>query len=96
MFTLYSQSLSDVITRHECDFQKYADDTELSKSAAIEEFPFVQSKIKTCVDDVLSWMNSNKLMLNTDKTEIMPVGTPSCPRLVESDFTIIGDSSIPF
>ena len=31
LFTLYSQPLSDLICRHECDYHKYADDTQLSK-----------------------------------------------------------------
>ena len=33
LFTLYSQPLSDVISVHNCDYLKYANDTELSKSA---------------------------------------------------------------
>ena len=41
-------------------------------------------------------MNSNKLMLNTDKTEVMPVGSPSCVALVESECANIGGNSVPF
>ena len=29
LFTLYSQPLSDLICRHECDYHKYTDDTQL-------------------------------------------------------------------
>ena len=50
-----------------------ADDTELSKGASPDQFDSVQSCIQTCIVDVLIWMNSNKL--NTDKTEVMPVGS---------------------
>ena len=60
LFTLYSQPLSDVILAHECDFHKYADDTELSKSAPPAEFSSVQSCIQLCIDDVLLWMNSTQ------------------------------------
>ena len=78
LFTLYSQPLSDVIYVHNCDYHKYADDTELSKGAPPDQFLSVQSCIQTCIDDVLLRMNSNKLKLNTDKTEVMPVGSASC------------------
>ena len=96
LFTLYSQPLSYVISAHGCDFHKYTDDTELLQSAPPDEFRSVQTDIQTCIEDVLSWMNSNELMLNTDKTEIMAVGTSS--RLSQADCNLanIGGSSIPF
>ena len=96
LFTLYSQPLSDVISVHNCDYHKYADDTELSKSSPPDQFLSVQSCIQTCIDDVLLWMNSNKLKLNTDKTEIMPVGSASCLESVDSECANIGGNSVPF
>ena len=47
LFTLYSQHLSDVISVYNCDHHKYADDTELSKSAPPDQFLSVQSCIQT-------------------------------------------------
>ena len=41
-------------------------------------------------------MNSNKLQLNTDKTEVMPVGSASRVALVESECANIGGNSVPF
>ena len=41
-------------------------------------------------------MNSNKLKLNTDKTEIMPVGSASCLESVDSECANIGGNSVPF
>ena len=96
VFTLYSQPLSDVISVHNCDYHKYADNTELSKSAPPDQFLSVQSCIQTCIDDVLLWMKSNKLKLNTDKTEIMPVGSASCLESVDSECANIGGNSVPF
>lgn len=43
----------------------------ISKSASPAQFPVAQATVQTCVSDILSWMNSNKLKLNTDKTEVM-------------------------
>ena len=38
LFTLYSQPLSDVISIHNCDYHKYAGDTELFKGAPPDQF----------------------------------------------------------
>ena len=35
------------------------------------------SNLATCTEEIISWMDSNKLKLNTDKTEIMVTGVPS-------------------
>ena len=67
LFTLYSQPLSDVLARHSCDYHKYADDTEISDSAPPSDFTSAQSNIQSCISDTLSWMQSNKLKLNTEK-----------------------------
>ena len=41
-------------------------------------------------------MNSNKLKLNTDKNEVMPVGSASCLESVDSECANIGGNSVPF
>ena len=60
---------------HSCDYHKYADDTEISDSAPPSDFTSAQSNIQSCINDTLSWMQSNKLKLNTEKTEMMLVGS---------------------
>ena len=93
---LLQTSLSDVISAHGCDFRKYADDTELSQNAPANEYCSVQTGNQTCIDDVLSWMNSNNLMLNTDKIEVMAVGTSPLLSRVDCHSANIGGSNIPF
>ena len=85
-----------MISDHDYDYHKYADDTELSKGASPDQFDSVQSCIQTCIGDVLIWMNSNKHKLNTDKTEVMPIGSASRVALVESECANIGGNSVPF
>ena len=41
-------------------------------------------------------MNSNKIKLNTDKTEIMPVGSASCLESVDSECANTCGNSVPF
>ena len=95
LFTFYSQLLSDVISVHICDYHKYADDTELSKNAPPDHFVYVQSCIQTYID-ILLWMNSNNLKLNTHKTEVMPVDSASRLESVDRQCANIGKSSVPF
>ena len=92
----YSQPLSDVISDHDCYYHKYADDTELSKGASPDQFDSLKSCIRTCIGNVLIWMNSNKIKLNTDKTEVTPVGSASFVALVGSECANIGGNSVPF
>ena len=95
LFILYSQPLSDLISVHVCNHHKYANDPELSKGAPPDKFSSVQSCIDTCINDVF-WMNSNKLKLNTNKTEVMPVGLTSCLGLVDIECTNIDGNSVLF
>ena len=69
LFTLYTAPLEDIFNDHDLDSMLYADDTQLyvicdkpSKSIL---------KIKTCLNDIRSWMRSNLLILNDDKTEVI-------------------------
>ena len=94
LFTLYSQSLSDVINLHNCSFHKYADDTVVFQSGPPEKFELTKIAIQKCINDILCWMDSNKLMLNTDKTEVMIVGTASRVKQVASNSITILNSDI--
>ena len=96
IFTLYSQPLSDVIVCHSCDYHKYTDDTEISDSAPPSDFTSAQSNIQSCISDTLSWMQSNKLNLNTHKTEMMLVGSSVRISLVGCESADIDGSCIPF
>ena len=53
LFTLYSQSQplsdSDLICSHECDYLKYADDTQLSKGAPPDQFQSLLFDIQTYI-----------------------------------------------
>ena len=96
LFSLYSQPLPDVISYHSCDYHKYADDTEISDSAPPSDFTSAQSNIQSCISDTLPWMRSNKLKLNTEKAEMMLVGSSMRISSVDCESADIGGSSIPF
>jgi len=71
LFIMYTADLISVIESHGLSSDVYADDTQASGScrpAAVDDF---SSKISDCVCDVSSWMKSNRLSLNCDKTELL-------------------------
>ena len=91
--TLYSQPLSDLICRHECDYPKYADDTQLLKGPPPDQFQSLLSDIQTCTD---SLVDSNKLKPNAEKTEVLPVASTSRLSSVGRDSADTGGKRIPF
>ena len=68
----------------------YADDTEISDGAPPSDFISAQSNIQSFISDTLSWMQSNKLKLNTEKTEMKCISSVGCQS------ADIGGSCIPF
>ena len=96
LFSLYAQPLSKVIESHNCQYHKYADDTEVSKSAQPSDFTPLERDIQACINDVMSWMFSNKLKLNPDKTEVMLVGYAPELKSVGGESTDIGGCRVTF
>ena len=87
--------VAPAIACRSCDYHKYADDTKISDSAPPSDFNSAQSNIQSCISDTLSWMQSNKLKLNTEKTEMF-VGSSVCISSVGCESADIGGSCIPF
>ena len=72
LYSLYTTPLHSIISKYpglRCHF--YADDTQiyLSFSPALASSAF--TSIKTCIEDIFSWMIGNKLSVNPDKTEYL-------------------------
>ena len=76
LFTLYSQPLSDLICRRECDYHKYADDTHLSKGAPPDQFQDLVCDIQTGTESLVDWTCTNKLKLNAEKPNCFPLREP--------------------
>ena len=54
------------------------------------------TSVQECICAIAHWMDSNKVKLNTDKSEAMTVGTASRINQIESDSIRIVDSDIIF
>ena len=78
LFVLYTTPLSDIIANHSVNHQLFADDTQLQKSAPLNEVTNLTKELNACTDNIKTWMTENQLKLNDDKTEalLFPFGLP--------------------
>ena len=96
LFTLYTQPVSHVMYKHKCGFHKFADDTQLRKSALAYDFKLLTYSLEYCIKEVKQWMTCNKRKLNDDKTEAMTVGTRFRSSVSCGEHFKFGDYEIPF
>ena len=99
LFVLYTTPLSDIIANHSVNHQLFADDTQLQKSAPLNEVTNLTKELNACTDNIKTWMTENQLKLNDDKTEalLFPFSSslkPSTSPLPDS--ITLGSHNIPF
>ena len=99
LFVQCSTSLSDIIANHSVNYQLFADDTQLQKSAPLSEVTNLTKKLKACTDDIKTWMTENQFKLNDEKTEalLFPFSFSLKPFTVSlPDSITLGSLNIPF
>ena len=74
IFTLHTTSLRIMICEHAIPHHLYADDSQLYVSFASGDSPASLNGLQSCLASVQSWMSTNKLKLNPDKTEFLLIG----------------------
>ena len=92
LFILYTADLMLLIEKHGLHGHLYADDTQIYGSCLPDDVDNFGNRISACIDDVARWMQSNRLQLNTDKTEVLWCATtrrqhqlPTSPLRIGSD-----------
>ncbi len=74
LFTLYMFLLGNIIRKHRVSFHCYADDIQLYIALRAGETHQIE-KIIECIVGIKKWMMSNFLLLNSEKTELLFIGS---------------------
>ncbi len=95
LFTLYTTPLGSLLDEHQVAYHLYADDTQILISFDHSSSNPSLETLSTTFSDIQSWMGSNKLLLNSSKTEFLLLGTPAQLKKFESlKSLVLGDSTV--
>jgi len=67
---MYTKPVGEIIIRYIIKYHCYADDTQVYMTLkCCDKWDDISSSIEDCIADISTWMNSNMLKLNKDKTD---------------------------
>jgi hypothetical protein len=97
LFLLYTSPLGDICRKHQINFHGFADDQQLYLSFAPSVAGSKEACIKQlqdCITEIRSWMRTNLLKLNDDKTEFIMFGTRQNLKMVGNTSISIGSDVV--
>ena len=97
LFSLYASKLFNIVESLLPNSHCYSDDTQLyiafRSGNDLEKIAAI-TVMESCIADISQWMHSDKLKLNSDKTECLLIGTRQQLQKVSNISTLsAGDSS---
>ena len=96
LFVPYIQPLSNLIKRHCLRVHLFADDIQIKTSMLPQHVHSAMSYVEICICDVKYWMIENKLQLNDEKTECLPIRPNKCTHNLNCSPLSFGHNVISF
>jgi len=99
LFSIYTSSLFEIVTKHLPSVYCYAGDTELYLAfrpvdRATQDSAVEACAMEACIQDARKWMITNKLKIDDGKTEFTLIGTRAQLMKVDIGKITVGDSLI--
>ena len=73
---LYTFPVFAIVISHSLSHHSFSDDNQLYVTGPASELSNLVSSSQSCISQLKSWMNVNKLKLNEDKTEMILISPP--------------------
>ena len=96
LFILYTADVISIAISHGIGAHSYADDSQLYLHCPSTNQSTAASRLAECIQSVERWMRSNRLKLNSDKTQFMWLGSKQQLAKIETECMQIGEHCIKF
>lgn len=96
LFSLYVQPIGEIIRRHGLHFHHYADDLQILLHFQLNPESLLNAlqRLEACVAEIKTWMTTNYLNMNEEKTEFLPIVPRSVRHLLEGLSITVGGISV--
>jgi len=94
LLLLYTADLIQLVESHDLSAHLYADDTQVYGLCQSRESPQLLHRLSDCLVDVAVWMRSNRLQLNTAKTEVIWFASSRRQHQIQQTPLIVGSNTV--
>ena len=96
LFLLYTADIPLIAGQFGLGVHCYADDGQLYIFDRAGHFDKLVSKVTVCINEIDEWMSSNRLKLNTDKTQFIWLGTRQLLQKIGIDSIQLDSKNVKF
>lgn len=91
LFIVFTADLTGLVNGHGLSLLMYADDIQIYGSCHPSKKRELSEQVSSCLDSLICWFRSNRLLLNTDKSKFMWFASRQRLKYFSSDHVRISD-----